>query len=186
MTKRKSPVKHKVKSHVREGKRVNSYVRGHGTQSKPYTKKRLVRHDGSSRKTMEDYKIIFYYSNKRKETVLVAARDSDDALNIALKRRKMKSLKPIKIMVIDSFGSVLGSVFGKVAGGIQSAAAAYRAERAKGAPEREVLKQVREMKESERAELREDFASKQLTRAKSGDRAAQIWSEKHNIGWESV
>ena len=37
---RKSPIRHKVKSHTRKSKRVNSYVRGNGTKLNPSTKRR--------------------------------------------------------------------------------------------------------------------------------------------------
>lgn len=184
--KRKSPIRHRVKQHTRQGHRVQGYMRGHGTQSRrPFTKRRL-KGEGTTRKTMEDYTITFYYSKGRKETIPMAARDSDDALNLALHRRKKKHLKPIKIVIKDGIGRILGSVVGKVAGGIQSAVQAFRAERAKGIPEREALSQIREMKEAERAKIREDFAKKQLTRAKTGDRSAQIWCESHHIAWQAV
>lgn len=183
---RKSPARHRVKSHKRKGKQVKSYERGSGTRQIRTTRRKLVGKEGSSRKTMEDYEITFYYSKGRKETVPIAARDSDDALNLALERRKKKHLKPIKIMVKDGVGSILGTITGKIAGGTQAAVAAFRAERMKGATEREALKQVREMREAERDVLREEFAKRQLARARRGDRAAQIWCEQHNIAWEAV
>jgi hypothetical protein len=45
---RKSPVRHKVKSHTREGSRVNSYVRGHGKPKPIVTKRKLQKQVNSS------------------------------------------------------------------------------------------------------------------------------------------
>ena len=39
MTKRKSPIKHRVKTHVREGKRVQPFIRGKGNSKRIKTKK---------------------------------------------------------------------------------------------------------------------------------------------------
>lgn len=181
---RKYPVRHQVKAHSRRGFPVRSYIRGSGVPQVTY--KRRLRQEGSSRKSMEDYEITFYYSKGRKETLPIAAQDSDDALNIALQRRKMTNLKPIKIVVKDGIGQILGKITGKVAGEVRSAIEAFRAEYAKGAPEREAAKQVREMSIAERERLREQFAKKQLANARKGDRTAQLWCERHNIGWEAV
>lgn len=183
---RKSPSRHRVRPHKRMGKTVKSYVRGKGTSQKHSSRHKVVGKEGSSRKTMEDYEITFYYSKDRKEVVPVAARDSDDALNLALQRRKMKHLKPIKILVVDGIGAILGTIVGKVAGGTRSAIEAFRMDYAKGASEREAAKQVREMSIAQRDALREAFAKKQLARAKAGNRAAQIWCEQHNIAWMEV
>ncbi|MBA7493560.1 hypothetical protein ES702_04119 [subsurface metagenome] len=185
MKKRKLPIRHKVRTHTRNGKRVRSYMRGKGkSESKPYIGK--LRHEGSSRKTMEDYKIIFYYSKKRKETVKVAARDSDDALSLALKRRKRKGLKPLKIMVIDGVGAILGTIAGAVAGGVHSALVAFRAQHAKGAEERAKLTQLREESEAKKKAWLEETAKKMLDKARAGNRPSQIWCEKHHIAWEQV
>jgi hypothetical protein len=41
--KRKSPVRHKVRSHTREGRQVNSFMRGHGSNQNKFVKKRVVK-----------------------------------------------------------------------------------------------------------------------------------------------
>jgi hypothetical protein len=184
--KRKSPVRHRVKTHTRQGKRINSFMRGHGKKTSPYSKKKLLKHEGSTRKTMEDYKITFFYSKGRKETLPVAARDADDALNVALKNRKYKNLKPLRIDIKDGLGAMLGSVAGAAAGGIHSAIVSFRAQYAKGAKERAKLKQLQEERDAEKKAWLEDKSEEMLTKAKAGNRPAQIWCEQHNIGWESV
>lgn len=185
---RKTSIRHRVKTHTRNGKTVRSYSRGKGARRRSVARasSRTIAKEGSSRKTMEDYKVVFHYANKTKEMVPTAARDADDALSLAMKKRKRKRLKPVKIEVIDGLGAILGTIVGKVAGGIASAAQAFRAQRAKGASEREAQKQVREMSIAERDKLREEFATTQLAKARAGDRAAQIWCEKHHIAWEQV
>ena len=185
---RRSPSRHTVKKYTRKGKTVKSHLRGRGSKTTRRSRVvgKTVGKEGSARKTMEDYEITFYYSKGRKEVVPVAGRDSDDALNLALQRRKMKNLKPIKILIVDGLGSILGTIAGKVAGGTRSAVEAFRKDYSKGASEREAMKQVREMNIAEKNALREAFAEKQLARAKKGNRAAQIWCEDHNIAWVNV
>ena len=135
---------------------------------------------------MEDYEITFHYSKGRKETIPIAARDADDALNLALHRRKKKHLKPIKIVIKDGIGRILGTIAGKVAGGVHSALSAFRAEYAKGRVEREELKHLREMREAEKQKKLEEISKRMLGRAKAGDRSAQIWCENHHIAWQAV
>ena len=65
--------------------------------------------EGSARKTFEHYKITFFYSDGKQETVNIASRDADDALNQGLKARK-SSLKPVKIIIKDGLGEVLAKV----------------------------------------------------------------------------
>lgn len=183
---RKSPVRHRVKSHIRAGSRVTSYVRGKGRTANPFTRRRLLKKEGSTRESMEDYTITFYYSKGRKETIPLAARDADDALNLALQQRKMKQLKPIKIVVKDSVGAILGSIAGKVAGGVSTAIKAFRAQYAKGAKERAELKQLQEESLAEKEAWLERKSQEMLRKARLGNRTAQIWCEQHNIAWEQV
>ena len=83
--------------------------------------------EGSARKTFEHYKITFFYSNGKQETVNIAARDSDDALNQGLKSRK-SSLKPINIHIKDGLGEVLAKVatgVGKLRAGVSQVKRGY-------------------------------------------------------------
>lgn len=58
MIKRKSPIRHKVRSHTREGKKVRSFARGSGTKSQGIHKSRVVDRDGivDQRKLLEEWK----------------------------------------------------------------------------------------------------------------------------------
>lgn len=83
--------------------------------------------EGSARKTFEHYKITFIYSNGKKETVNIASRDADDALNQGLKARK-SSLKPVKIIIKDGLGEVLAKVatgIGKLRAGVSQVKRGY-------------------------------------------------------------
>lgn len=117
---RRTPIQHTVRSHTRQrgGTQVSSYSRGSGTRTatssgryKPpkVSRSRTIREEGSARKTWEKYVVTFTYSDKRKEKLVIAARDSDDALNQALKIRKIKR-KPVSIKVDDSIASVASAI----------------------------------------------------------------------------
>ena len=61
MAKRKPPVRHKVRSHIKKGTRVSSYNRGFGTKKiNPFVKKRVVKTEGHK-------KVVLGLSNKEKE-----------------------------------------------------------------------------------------------------------------------
>lgn len=118
---RKSPVRHVVHAHTREGYPVTNFQRGKGEHEIQTTSprdlfesSRKMREEGSSRETWEVYTITFYYSKGRKEKVTVVAEDSDDALNHALKIRK-QSLKPIRMTVKDGIISVTSTLVGGAA-----------------------------------------------------------------------
>lgn len=69
----------------------------------------LRRTEGSARKTWEKYTITFQYHDGKTEKFVVGARDSDDALNQALKVRKIKK-KPVKVIIDDSIASVASAI----------------------------------------------------------------------------
>ena len=75
---------------------------------------------------------------------------------------------------------------GHAAGGVHSAITAFRTSYAKGATERAELKQLREESHAKKEAWLEEKSKQMLQRAKSGDRTAQIWCNKHGIGWEEV
>lgn len=182
---RKSPIRHQVKTHKRKGKIIHSFLRGHG-QGTRHIANPTIRTEGTAKKSFEHYKVIFHYSNNRKEKIEVASNDADDALNLALKERKYKGLKPIKIEVIDGIGNVLGSIIGKVAGSASDAITAFRSEYSKNALERTKLDSARELSNAEQQKWIEDNAGRMIIRARKGDRTAQIWCEKYHIAWQQV
>jgi len=98
----------------------------HPSRDEAY-ERHIQREEGSRRKSFEHYKITFYYKGGKQETVNVAARDSDDALNLALKNRKTK-LKPRSIAIKDGVGEVLAKIatgFGKVHAGVSQVKRGY-------------------------------------------------------------
>ena len=118
---RRKPIKHRVKTHKRNGRTVKSYQRGKGKSSKVVSKRKIINEEGSARQTWETYTVIFHFHDKKTEKIVLGARDSDDALNQALKIRKRKA-KPVKVEVIDSIADVAASITSgltQVAGGIK-------------------------------------------------------------------
>ena len=93
--KRKSPRRHAVKSHIREGYRVSSYTRGKGTGSSPFTSRRKLDKPRS-------FTVNFTYSNRigDGESVVVIARNYGDALDEAYEERH-DSREPIEIELVD-------------------------------------------------------------------------------------
>lgn len=99
---RKSPIKHKIHSHTRNGKRVTSYTRGSGTK----IKKKLSNPNPQKPK---GYTVKLRYSNKPRdlETVKVISTSYMRAMDEALEERIDKR-KPIEVTIIDpSIGEVL-------------------------------------------------------------------------------
>ena len=180
--KRKTPIRHKVNRHIREGRVVHAYLRGRGRNNakmaNPTMQKSKVKDD------FEEYKVTFYYEGKRKETIDMAADNAYSALEEAFKLRKMQHLKPIRIDIRDGIGSFLGSIVGKVAGGVHSAINSFKESYAKGATERaESTAAMNESKASEKVFL-EDKAKEMVGRARRGDRTAQIYCDDNHIAWE--
>lgn len=94
--KRKSPIRHSVKSHVRDNKRISSYVRGKGVRTLPSL---------TSRRKLDkpkSFTINFQYSKKKGdgESVVVIARNYVDALDEAYEE-KTDSRIPISVEIID-------------------------------------------------------------------------------------
>ena len=102
MQKRKSPIKHKVSSYTRDGKKVPSYVRGHGTKTI------LHLSNPNLLQKPKGYTITLKYSNKvgDHEKVEVIATSYERAVTEAFRDKTDKRL-PIEIHVVDpSFGEV--------------------------------------------------------------------------------
>ena len=95
--KRKSPRRHSVKSHVRNGYRVSSYVRGQGRTIPTLIRRKIIKTDEP-----KSYTINFQYSKKKGdgESVVVIAKNYQDALDEAFEE-KTDSRNPISIEVID-------------------------------------------------------------------------------------
>lgn len=102
---RKPPIRHTVKSHTRQGHRVNTHARGKGTRTiSPFTRRRVL-----TKEKPKSYTINFKYSNKQGdgESVIVIANDYQKALDEAFEEKK-DPRKPISVEVIDpSLGSML-------------------------------------------------------------------------------
>lgn len=111
----------------KDGKTVRYPISGRSGKPRRESPMEVRKLEGSARKTFEHYKITFFYSNKTQETVNIAARDSDDALNQALKTRK-SSLKPINITIKDGLGEILAKVatgVGKLRAGVSQVKRGY-------------------------------------------------------------
>lgn len=179
---RKSPIKHIVSTHMREGTRINSFLRGKGAriQSASNSRRSQIRraHQTARMGKYEEFKITFDYGKGRKEQVTVQAHDMDDAMNLALKRRKSK-LKPINAVIKDGIGEWLGKISGKVVGQIRIGREKYKLETARA---RETQLKIGAMNLAER----ERFVKRKIHQAKLGDREAQILLENYNVAWESV
>ena len=94
--KRKSPIRHNVKSHIRDNKRIPSYIRGKGVRvERTFTSRRRIDKPKS-------FTINFQYSKKKGdgESVVVIARNYVDALDEAYEE-KTDTRIPISVEVID-------------------------------------------------------------------------------------
>ena len=84
---RKSPIRHTVKSHTRQGHGVNTYARGKGTTRTlpPFTRRRVL-----PKEKPKSYTINFKYSNKQGdgESLIVIANDYQKALDEAFEEKK--------------------------------------------------------------------------------------------------
>ena len=96
--KRKSPRRHSVKSHVRSGYRVSSYVRGQGKTIPTLTRRKII-------KTGEPkpYTINFVYSRRKGdgESVIVISTSYEKALKEANEERVQKHRTPVEVEIID-------------------------------------------------------------------------------------
>lgn len=101
---RKTPIKHLVKTHQRNGKIVKSYTRGKGTR---FQKVWNTRARPTIKKTPKGYTVNFVFPNNSKETVKVIATDYHRAIDEALEEKTNKAT-PIEIHVVDpSLGEII-------------------------------------------------------------------------------
>lgn len=173
----RSPHRHSVRAHTRDGHHIRSYMRGQGSPPRRIRRFRSLTDESSTRK-FEEFKISFDYGKGRKEEVTVMARDMDDAMNLALQRRKSK-LKPKNAVIRDGVGEFLGKVVGKAVGEIRIGREKYKLETARA---RERQKELGAMNLAER----ERFVKRKIRQARLGDREAQIFLERYHIAWETV
>ena len=107
---RKSPIRHQVKGHTREGHRVRSFVRGKGSrQVKPtFTTKRSLGKPGKAK----SFTVNFKYSNRKGdgESLIVISTDFHKALDEAFEEKKDRR-EPIEVEVLDpNLGRVLRTI----------------------------------------------------------------------------
>lgn len=109
---RKSPCRHKVGEYKRKnGTKVDSYYRGSGKKSsKRVSKKTVGMDDDGGGDQWEYFQVILIYDNDETEMIPVMARDADDALNLALDKRKQPKRKVKTSIVQDGLGDVVRSV----------------------------------------------------------------------------
>jgi len=108
MVKRKSPVRHSVKSHTRKKKPVRSYTRGKGVKTKKITKRRVSKPTTGPK----PFTVNFKYSEKPGdgESLIVIATSYKKAMAEAFEE-KVDSREPIEIEIIDpDFGRVFRAI----------------------------------------------------------------------------
>ena len=171
----KTPHRHRVKAHTRDGKRIGAYWRGKGNPPRRIGRFRSL----TKKDKYEEFNITFDYGKNRKEKVTVMAIDMDDAMNLALENRTSK-LKPKNAVIRDGVGEFLGSVAGKVIGGTHVAHAKYKFETEKAKRRAEEIKAM-SVAERERKTRKMIYRARQL-----GDPVAQRWCEKYGVAWERV
>lgn len=92
---RKSPIKHHVKSHQRNGGQVHSYERGKGKRKIKKTQSpRLIHENGR----LQKFNAIVRYSKLQTEVFEVSASDLSAAVGAALDKR-VNSVLPIEVEV---------------------------------------------------------------------------------------
>ena len=110
---RKTPVKHHVKGHSREGHRVAGYTRGKGSAS-PIGQRRQKIHPDTKFNKPKAFTVNFYYDESKKdgETIVVISDSYEKALKEAYEE-KVDSRTPVSLDVIDpDFGKILGAIGG--------------------------------------------------------------------------
>ena len=96
--KRKSPIKHKVRSHTRKGKIILDYFRGHGERPKKISKPTVKIYE-KSRKDMNKYRITIKYTGNQRESFTVEAPSYPKAIEQSLISR-LRVTPPKQIDVI--------------------------------------------------------------------------------------
>jgi hypothetical protein len=103
-------VRHRVGAYTREGKRVDSYLRGHGQKSSTISKTIPKYFDDSTKLGPKGWTINFKYSERKGdgESVIVIANSYESALDQSFETRTEKDRFPISIEIVDpSLGSII-------------------------------------------------------------------------------
>lgn len=97
--KHKSPIRHRVKSHMRKGKRVQSYMRGHGAS----IQNRKTRKTKTSKpRELRKYTVELTYEDGKKETDKSIGYSVTEALIDAKLNRKRKNVRVVKAVITNS------------------------------------------------------------------------------------
>jgi len=96
--KRKSPIKHKVRSHTRKGKIILDYFRGHGERPRKLSKPTVKIYE-KNKKDTNRYRITIKYIGNQRESFLVTAKSYPNAIEQGLISRS-KIIPPKQIDVV--------------------------------------------------------------------------------------
>ena len=101
--KRKSPIRHSVKAHVREGYRVSNYVRGKGSRvEQTFTSRRKILKTDEAR----HYVVLFKYGDGTSEELKTIARSPMEAV-LEADELRVSSLRPTQVIVKNQVGKIL-------------------------------------------------------------------------------
>jgi len=108
---RKRPVRHAVRSHVKEnGTHIHAYMRGNGFYPQPQLKRDIPKYlagatvyDDDTKLGVKAWTVNFKYSDRRGdgESVLVISDSYQKALNQSYENRLQKTRKPIEVDIVD-------------------------------------------------------------------------------------
>lgn len=100
--KRKSPRRHNVKAHTREGYRVNNYIRGKATGISPFISRRKLFKTDEAR----HYIVLFKYGDGTSEELKTISRSPIEAMTEADELR-VSSLRPTEVVVKNQIGRIV-------------------------------------------------------------------------------
>lgn len=135
---RRTPIRHKVNAHTRDGHHVDSYQRGKGvrTQTASTSRRGQIRRaqqTGRMKETLNSppheprlYTVVFKYEDKTKETVKTTARSPRQALRFADTQRTRQDERPTEVVVKNQLGKVIGTIAGYAVKGIRGGIRTYR------------------------------------------------------------
>jgi hypothetical protein len=156
---RQSPRRHRVRSHIRHGFRVRSYVRGRGL-SNPRVKRTVLEKDQDFLDTsyspeLREYTVLFQYGEGDKvttETVKSHGHNVPEAILNADKDRKRKRERPTGVIAHNLIGDIVGKLAAWGTGGVKKALQTYQATREKSKiAEAERARQIRELQATRKA-----------------------------------
>lgn len=151
--KRKSPIRHRVSAHIREGHHIVSYMRGHGSRN-PCLRRTVLDDDDhycevkgkavgvhcgkcdhsesfdSPEHEQRLYTVSFKYEDGRSETIKTVARSPRQALRFADRRRERDD-RPTEVVVKNRIGAIIGRIAAGVVKVAKRVAKTYREAREK-------------------------------------------------------